>query len=95
MNLLFTYPVFLPVSSTGNGGDVPMEFIWVILIVVNAIWLISFIVAKIHNYIINKGRDYRDRLSDREYYFWAASFGVIIDIIAIFIGLVYWVATLL
>lgn len=93
MNLLFAYPVFLPTSS--GSGDVPMEIIWAILIVVNAIWLISFIVAKIHNSIINKGKTYRDRLTDREYFFATSIFGAVVNIIAIFIGLVLWIATLL
>lgn len=93
MNLLFAYPIIIPTSS--GSGDFPMEIIWAILIVFNAIWLISFIVAKIHNYIINKGEGYRDRLTDREYFFVISIFGAIVDIIAIFLGLVLWVATLL
>lgn len=93
MNLLFAYPVFLPTSS--GSGDVPMEIIWAILIVVNAIWLISFVVAKIHNYIINKGeKSFKYRLMDREYFFAISLFSIVIDIIYAFFGLVIWVSIL-
>lgn len=94
MNLLFAYPVIIPTSS--GGGDLPMEFVWATLIVINAIWLISFIVAKIHISTKNKGKERKKHdLSDIDYYFWTSGFGIIVDVIAIFIGLVYWVATLL
>lgn len=93
MNLLFAYPIILPTSSCG--GDVPMEIIWATLIVVNTIWLISFIVAEIHNSIINERGIYRNRLTDREYFFVISIFGAVVDIIAVFCGLVLWVATLL
>lgn len=96
MNLLFAYPIIMPVSS--GGDEISIKAVCATLIVVNAIWLFAFIIAKIHNYAINAKKEKYERndsLGDREYFFLASIFGIVIDVIAIFIGLVYWVSTLL
>lgn len=94
MNLLYAYPVFLPVS--GGDGEISMKIVWSTLIVTNVIWLISLVVAIIHNSVINKGRNsFRDVLMDRWYFCNATLLAVVIDFIAVFVGLVFWVATLI
>lgn len=92
MNTLYAYPFFMPISTNGN---IPIEFFLSSVIVTNAIWIIVFIVAIIHKSIQKKIEGYNDKLMDIGYFVFASSFGIIIDGIAIFFGLVYWVSKLL
>lgn len=100
MNTLFAYPIIIP-SSSGGSGDIPPQIIWATLIVVNAVALIALIAAWLLNLYRNKGRErYKESLSSTiaEYsltflFFFGTAF--IVDIIAVLVGLIYWVATLL
>lgn len=94
MNMLYvnTFPIII----SNCNGTIPMSVVWAILIVVNVIWFLSFIVAKIHNMIINAKRVcFKDKLGDREYFFFISLISIVIDIIASFCLTVYWVSTLI
>ena len=94
MNLLYAFPIFLPTSNIK--GDIDLKIILAILIVTNGIWLLSFVAALVHNSIINRGRKYcKDSLYVRDYFRLISLFCGSVDITFIFIGLIYWVFTLL
>lgn len=98
MNLLFAYPIIMPVS---NGcGNVPIEVIYASLIVVNGIGLITFLLALIINKLNHKGNEYYkegliDTIEDSFLIALGIGLAVFADFIAIFIALTFWIATLL
>lgn len=95
MNIFYSFPVFIPISSDSN-LDIDPKTLWAILIVTNLIWLFVFIIALIHNAIINKREKYKkESLEDRGYFFVTSLMCSGIDAVAIFIALVCWVETLL
>lgn len=91
MNTLFAYPIII--SSSGGGAD--EKILWAILIVMNALWFVTLICALVHNSIENAKYDLKIRPWDREYFLIASVFCGAINGIAVFVGLIYWVATLL
>lgn len=93
MRLLASYPIIIPISECS--GDLDPRILWSILIVVNAIWLLCFLFALIHNAIINENSTYKESLRDRGYLFIISSICIASEVILLFIGLVCWVATLL
>lgn len=93
--LLYSFPIIMPVPIEGDLDTDPKIFL-ALLIVINAIWVALFITALTHTAIINNGRKYmRESLSDRSYLFVASLVCGVIDIVAVTIGLTYWVSTLL
>lgn len=98
MNLLFTYPIIMPVSS--GGGDIPIEVIYASLIVVNGIGFIAFLLALIINKLNHKVDEYyKEGLLDTIEDSFLISFGIglaaFVDFLAAFIALILWVSTLL
>lgn len=96
MNTLYvnTFPIII----SNCNGTISMSVIWAILIVVNVIWFLSFIVAKIHNMIINAKREEfcsKDKIGDREYFFFISLIAIAMDIIVSFCLAVNWVSTLI
>lgn len=95
MNLLYLYAYHIIIPISSGGGNMDEKILWAILIVLNAIWLATFVFALIHNAIINAKSDLKDNLGDRDYFSVISLFCAIIDGIAIFCGLILWVSTLL
>lgn len=58
MNLLFSYPIIVPMSSVGI-DDIRIEVVWAILIVCNVIGLTSLFIAFIINKLRNKNNNGR------------------------------------
>lgn len=58
MNLLFSYPIIVPMSS-GGIDDIRIEVVWAILIVCNFIGLTSLFIAFVVNKLRNKNNDNR------------------------------------
>lgn len=99
MDLLFAYPIILPSSG---GGRLPIEVIWAMLIVFNALGVITFLCAIFINRFKNKnkGREFckeslLDTIWDYLVLFLFIGLAIFADVIAVFCGLVLWVATLL
>lgn len=98
MNLLYAYPIIIPMSSGGGSADIPTEVVWAILIVANVIGLISLLITWIINAYDNKKygeRSFVDTISDYLLLFVGVGLPVLVDIIAAFVGLILWVSTLL
>lgn len=96
MNLLYAYPVFLPVS--GGDGEISIEFVYALSIVLNVVWLCSLVVAKIHTCIINSRTESwccKETIRDRDYFFFTSLCAFVVDALSAFFGLVFWVETLL
>lgn len=99
MNLLFSYPIIVPMSS-GGVDDIRIEVIWAILIVCNFIGLITLLIT----YIINKLRNKRlngekEGLLKTLDNFFPLFFGIglaaFMDLLFLFIGSILFVSTLL
>jgi uncharacterized membrane protein len=93
MNLLFAYPVFMPVSN--EFFDETSKLLLSMYIVLNSIWLFTFIFALIHNAIINANVDYKETLRDREYLFFVSLLCGAIDVIGLFFVICILISTLL
>lgn len=92
MNTLYYYPIYFPASS----GSLDSKTVCAILIVVNAIGIITFIIAVLMNLHHNSKSEYyktslKSTISDT-WLLLPIGFTIFVDIVAIFVGLVFWVA---
>ena len=101
MNTLYYYPIILPMPSGGSSGDIPTEVVWATLIVFNSIGLVSLLIAWLVNIYKNSKRtkyskeSFVDTITDYFPLYLGIALSIFIDIIATFLGLIYWVSTLL
>lgn len=95
MNLLFSYPIIVPMSSVGI-DDIRIEAVWAILIVCNVIGLITLLIT----YIINKSRNKRsngekevlfETMNDLFPLFFGIGLAVFMDLFFLFIGSILFV----
>lgn len=100
MNLLFSYPIIVPMSSGFGIDDIQIEVVCAILIVCNFIGLITLLIT----YIINKLRNKRQNgekeglfktMNDLFPLFFGIVLAVFIDLFFLFIGSILFVSTLL
>lgn len=95
MNLLYSYPIIVPITSSSD-SDMSGNMLISMILVINVIWLLSLIIAIIHTAIINMGRkSYKETLRDRDYLFFVSIGATAIDVLMLFLALSYWVATLI
>lgn len=100
MNLLFSYPIIVPMSSDIGIDDIRIEVVWAILIVCNVIGLITLLIT----YIINKSRNKRqngekeglfETMNDLFPLFFGIGLAAFMDLFFLFIGSILFVSTLL
>lgn len=100
MNLLFSYPIIVPMSSGIGIDDIRIEVVWAILIVCNFIGLITLLITYIINKLRNKNNNNRkESLLQTLYDYFPLFFGfglaVFMDLFFIFIGSILFISTLL
>lgn len=98
MNLLFSYPIIVPMSSGIGIDDIQIEVVLAILIVCNFIGLITLLIT----YIINKLRNKRsngekeglfETMNDLFPLFLGIGLAVFMDLFFLFIGSILFVST--
>lgn len=101
MNTLFVNPIIIPspINSVGMGGYICMNVLWAVLIVFNAISLISFGIALFIKWRKNSESHFKwslkEILNDHTYLDLGVYVPIGLDFVAITEGLIYWVSTLL